>query len=122
MKLLEATKVAGGVEKYWQHVGDDGREKLTIETVVDVEPILKRNKQEINDVAPGFLKGDMHKVASIPGILLDKMAKLHGITFSELMLGKTQKSQMIWNELLNGRDFQSLRTKPGRVDVKRGIR
>lgn len=122
MKLLGKDIVPGGVEKYWLHTGDDGQDRITIETQVDVEPILNQNKAKYAAASSSFAGGDMHEVATIPGIVLEKAAKLHGITWGELMAGKTDKARAALNELLNGREFRAFRTKPGKVDVSRGIR
>lgn len=116
MKLLGAESVLGGVEKHWLHTGDDGKDRITVETVIDVEPLLKRNAAEMSLASESY-KGDMHKVASIPVIVLEQMSKLHNIPFGELMNGKSDHSKRIWNDLLNGRDFRAFRTKPGVVKV-----
>lgn len=121
MKLLGAELVPGGVEKYWLHNGDDNRDRITVETVVDVEPILKRNAEEFNSASARF-NGEMCKVANVPGVVLIELAKKSGISFSELMNGKTEKARHVLNQLLNGREFTAFRTRPGRVDVSRGIR
>lgn len=118
-KLLDVEVVPGGVQKAWLHTGGDNRDKLTFETVVDVEPILKANAEEFNS-APTTFKGDMHKVAEIPQIVLEDMARKHGIPFGELLLGRSDKAKHIMHELLNGREFRAFRTKPGFLDVNRG--
>jgi len=116
MKLLGAEAIRGGIEKHWLHTGDDGKDRITIETIVDVQPLLKRNAAELS-LATESYKGDMHKVASIPVIVIEQMCTLHKIPFGELMSSKTDRAKRIWNDLLNGRDFRAFRTKPGVVKV-----
>jgi hypothetical protein len=117
MKLLGAEAIPGGVERYVQHVGDDGKDRITVEKIVDVEPILKRNAEEMASASSSYMKGDLHKVASIPAIVLEDAARIHQIPFGELMSGRSDKAKAIWNSLLNGRDFQAFRTKSGVVKV-----
>jgi hypothetical protein len=120
MKQLGAEAVPGGIQKTWVHTGDDGKDRITVETIVDVEPILKRNAEEYASASSSYMKGDMHKVASIPAIVIEKMCRLHKISFRELMARKTDLSKKVWNELLNGRDFRAFRTKPGVVRIGNG--
>jgi hypothetical protein len=118
MKLLGVERVFAGVERHWLHTGDDGKDRITVETVQDVEPILKANTAEYNSAPDKFGKGDMHKVASIPAVVLEDACRIHNISFAELMDQKTDKSKRIWNDLLNGREFRKFRTRPGYVKVK----
>jgi hypothetical protein len=120
MKILGAEVVPGGVQKTWLHTGDDGKDRITVETIVDVEPILKRNAEEYASASSSYMKGDMHKVASIPAIAIEQACRFHQISFRELMARKSDKSRMVWNELLNGRDFRAFRTKPGVVRIGNG--
>jgi hypothetical protein len=117
MKLLGVEAIPGGVERHVLHVGDDGKDRITFEKIVDVEPILKRNAEEMASASSSFMKGDLHKVASIPSIVLEEAARTNQIPFGELISGKSDRAKSIWNSLLNGREFQAFRTKPGRVSV-----
>jgi hypothetical protein len=117
MKLVDAEAIPGGVHKTWLHTGDDGKDRITVETIVDVEPLLKRNAEEFASASTSFHGSEMHKVASIPAIVLEQACRLHNIPFRELMAAKTEKARGVWNDLLNGRDFRAFRTKPGRVSV-----
>jgi hypothetical protein len=120
MKLLGAEAIQGGVEKTWLHTDNDGKDCITVEKVVDVEPILKRNAEEFASASSSYMQGDLHKVASIPAIVLEEMCRIHEIKFRDLMARKCDKSKKIWNELLNGRDFRAFRTKPGVVRIGNG--
>jgi len=119
-KLLGQERSGHRIDRYWLHVGDDGREKITVETVEDVEPILDTNRKELND----FDRKNDHpifgrKVASIPGVVLMEVCRIHKISFRELMLSKTDRSKDLWNKLLNNPDLSKFRTAPGRVDLRR---
>lgn len=120
MKLLGTELSAAGVfEKHWLHTDGSGRDQITVERVQDVEPILKNNQEQFNS-APGTFerKSDLRKVAEIPVVVVEEMLRLHQITLKEFMDQKTEKAVRVWNELLNGRDFQYFRTHPGRVAVR----
>jgi hypothetical protein len=116
MKLLGVEAVPGGVRKTWLHSGDDGKDRFTTETVVDVEPLLKRNAEKMASASRDF-KGDVHEVADIPAIVIEQMCRQHDITLLELMQCRTDKARRIMNSLLNDREFRAFRTKPGRVKV-----
>lgn len=45
---------------------DAATQSFTIETVTDVEDIIEQNKLEKNNINTKSMKGDMHKVASLP--------------------------------------------------------
>lgn len=116
MKRLLSTEVIGDrVEYWWHHYGEDGREKITVETVQDVEPILDRNKAEYNDAPQKFGKGSFHKVATIPATVIEEVCRIKQISFRELMQNKSDRAKHIWSHLLNAREFQAFRTRPGRV-------
>lgn len=115
-KLMGAEVVNGVLEKHFIHE-DGGQKKLTIQRVQDVDPILKANREDFNSASSSFAGSDMHRVASIPAVVLESMCTLHNIKFQELMACKTDRAKSIWNELLNGRDFRAFRTKPGVVKV-----
>jgi hypothetical protein len=115
-RLMGAEVVSGVLEKHFIHE-DGGQKKLTIQRVQDVEPILKSNREQFNSASSSFAGSDMHKVASIPAVVLENACTVHGIKFQELMACKTDRAKSIWNQLLNGREFRAFRTKPGVVKV-----
>lgn len=115
-ELMGAESSNGIIERHWLHE-DGGRKLLTVERIQDVEPILKRNKQEFNSASKSYGRSELQKVASIPAIILERACKIHEIKFPELMACKSDKAKKIWNELLNSRDFTAFRTKPGVVKV-----
>lgn len=120
MKLLGAEISPTGVlEKHWMHTDGQGNDQITVQRIQDVTPILESNREQFNS-APGAFdrKSDLRKVAEIPVVVIEELLRLHQITFKELMDQKTEKAVRIWNELLNGRDFQYFRTHPGRVTVR----
>jgi len=48
-KLLSQEWNGHRLERYWLHTGDDGKDRITIETVEDVEPVLEANKKLYNE-------------------------------------------------------------------------
>ena len=90
--------------------GDDG--KIRIHKTQDVNPFLSANKQEINNQSGGF-KGDMHKMASIPPIVIEMwredMKKRGYDDCNPLSLG----NRKYLLQKLNSPDWNFLRTKQG---------
>jgi hypothetical protein len=89
----------------------EGRDKIIVQTVQDVEEIKKIN--EITRLANGsgtssfWKKRHWVKIASIPNILIDQWHR-EGIRFAD---------PNCWPEIkkrLNDNDYLSLRTAPGR--------
>jgi hypothetical protein len=118
MAKLLGTEVNGpSVDRYWLHTGDDGKDRITVATTEDVEPVIEANKAQYNNPAK-TQDGLGRKVASIPGVVIMELCRIHKISFRELMLGKTERSQSIMNGFLNDPAFRGFRTAPGRVDVR----
>ena len=116
MRLLGIEQLDGRLEKAWSHVGDDGRQKITIEIVQDVAPILRSIERQAKEQSS---KSDLHFKASIPVTMIDDAskinAKLWGITvkdaFSELIQQKTDRAKRALKLLTEGRDFRKLQAK-----------
>lgn len=113
-KLLHTEKTGIGTEKWYQHTGDDGRKKITIETTADVEPLLEKNKAAYKNAGDNW-KGDLHKVADIPAVMIQEFCKKNQIPFSEFVQSKTDRAKRGWKRLLNDPEFRYFRTRPGRV-------
>lgn len=118
MRLLDKENIGGRIEKWWLHTGDDGEDRITVETVQDVEPILDANKRAFNDAPRSYDKSGMTKVADIPATVIEETCRIKGIPFREFVAAKTDRAQAAWRELLNAREFRAFRTRPGRVDVR----
>jgi len=123
-KLLSQEKSGHRIDRYWLHAGDDGKDRITVESVEDVEPIIEANKAEFNAHAGKNIKeqeGALGKrVARIPATIVEELCRINRISFRELMACKTARAQKIMNSFLNDPAFRSFRTAPGRVDVARG--
>jgi hypothetical protein len=117
-KLLGTELNYPRTDRYWLHTGDKGQDCITVETVEDVEPVIEANKAQYNDPSP-TQDGLGRKVASIPGVIIMELCRINKISFRELMLGKTERSQTIMNRFLNDPAFRGFRTAPGRVDVRK---
>lgn len=118
MAKLLGTEIDGNRHyRYWGHTGTDNREKITLETVEDIEPVIEANKEAYNN-APTHNDG-LKKVASIPGTIIMELCRINKISFRELMLGKTDRAQHVMNSFLNDPAFRAFRTAPGRVDVRK---
>tara|TARA_R110000823_G_scaffold22385_1_gene67026 strand:- start:236 stop:559 length:324 start_codon:yes stop_codon:yes gene_type:complete len=86
--------------------------KIKVHKTQDVNPFLNANKQEINNQSTGF-KGDMHKMASIPPIVLEMWRedmKKKGYPNSNPLAVSNRKYLL---SKLNSPDWNFLRTKQG---------
>ena len=91
----------------------DGKERVVIHSVQDVEPILQANKRLMNANGSGtsslWKKREWVMVAQIPLAQLDKWYQ-QGINFFS---GDTDDAKII-KRLLNDPEYSKLRTAPGR--------
>jgi hypothetical protein len=86
--------------------------KIHIHKEQDVNPFLEANKQSINNQTGGF-KGDMHKMASIPPIVLEMWRedmKAKGYPNPNPLSDEHKK---YLKAKLNSPDWNFLRTKQG---------
>jgi len=88
---------------------DEKEDKLHIETVQDVQPILEANKRAFND-AREFKSEVFNKKASIPMTIMLAWLKEKGISYREFMIDDT-----ILRRFLNDPDNKFCLTRPGKV-------
>lgn len=113
-KLLGVERHGATVDRYWQHWGDDGRKKLTVETREPVDPIIAsvRRRAQRPD-------GDFRFVASVPATMISDACRINaerwGISrkeaFAELMAGKTDRAKKTWRLFTSGRDLSRLQAR-----------
>ena len=104
-RVLHADPETGSISLYSNFWGDDGRRKMAIENLQDVEPIMEAAKARYNSFderAPW--KGDLHYVGTIP------ISMYYGMHRE----GKT-KDQSYLRKWLNSREFRFFRTRPGKI-------
>lgn len=90
-----------GTRFHYEESGD----KLIVERVQDIEPILESNKQAANQAAATW-GSDLNKVASIPFVIIEKYRN-QGI---DLM-----RDPVAMKRFLNDPDNRYFRTKLGKV-------
>ena len=88
---------------------DESEDKLHIERVQDVQPILEANKRMLND-NQGFKSEVFNKKASIPMVVLLGWLQDKGITYQEFM-----GNDKILKRFLNDPDNAFCLCKKGRV-------
>lgn len=88
---------------------DQLTDKLHIERVQDVQPILEANKRAQND-AGNFKSEVFNKKASIPLIVLEKWLADKGITYQEFM-----GNDKVLKRFLNDPDNSFCLTRKGKV-------
>jgi hypothetical protein len=106
-RRLFSRDVESGITKWWND--DDGEsDKVVMHTEQDVTSILEANKAAYGLYnGPKDKWGEWERIASIP---LSMYVKLK----SE---GKLQDKAYI-TRMLNDSEFRSLRTRPGKVDIR----
>ena len=117
MKLLGVENIGGRIQKDWLHTGDDGKPRITTETVQDVEPVIRATKVQ-SDASLGK-RGFLRFKANIPFTLIEDMCKASapqwGVTvreaFAEVMQGKTDRAQRLIRTITEGRDFRKLQAE-----------
>lgn len=103
----EFNEHTGCWEEYYY---DHSRDVIVIRHVMDTDPIINANKQEYNSfngVGYGDSNG-MHKVASIPLILVEKWKRELGFDW----FNSTDKERRIW---LDKPEHAFLKTRPGKL-------
>lgn len=113
-KLIGVDQVGGLVHKTYRHVGDDNRDKITVSTSQDVQPIFDRAKQLSQHQGKEF----RFKAAIAGNVINDacyQAAKLWGVSakeaLQEIMASKTDRSKQLLKMLSEGRDFRKFQAK-----------
>ncbi len=109
-RLFDVDQFTGVTETFQQFEG-----KNVIRKHQNTDAIVNANRQEMNSQIDGNWKGDMHKVASIPLIIVDMWRE-------ELKAKGAHNCDPLHNEnrhfliaKINSSEWSGLRTKQGRV-------
>ena len=89
---------------------DDATGKSTIETTVDVEPLMDANKRQFNDAPKRHESEAFNKVASIPVVAAQMWCKERGVNYGEFLANPDHLKAF-----LNDRDNSVWRTRPGKI-------
>ena len=93
---------------------DSTEDRLIIERVQDIEPIIEENKRRMSEHyghnESNRWRGDLHLVASIPEVVVEKWCNENGFTFADFI-----KDASIYKKFLNDPANSLFRTKPGRI-------
>lgn len=109
-RILDFDNKSGVIETFQQQNG-----KNVIRKHQNTDAIVNANRQELNSNVDGNWKGDMHKVASIPLIVVDmwrEELKSKGAHDCD-PLSTNNRSFLIAK--INSSEWSALRTKQGRV-------
>lgn len=99
-RLFDIDELTGAVETFSY---DENDETFTIARSEDVEPLIEMNRYIANET-PSNWRGDMHRVASIPAVIVEELQRKGILNDPERL-----------RHWLNDRDNQVFRTRPGRV-------
>jgi hypothetical protein len=114
--LLSQEWVGGRLERTWVHLGDDGRKKLTVEVVQDVEPAIENAKALAQTASR---ESSFRFKANVTATQIEEacriQSKVWGVPFrecfSEVMQGKTDRAKRVWRTFTEGRDYAKLQAK-----------
>ena len=119
MRLIKRDydQLMGITEEFWYDdtpiPGKPGKGRVTIKRFQDTDHILANNRELYK--RPGAKKGNMfadsngvHKVASIPFILIEDMKNSYGFDWFQ----STDKER---KKILNNPDFRDFRVRPGKL-------
>lgn len=100
-----------GITQYFDYDdrGSELRDEIILRTEQDVTPIVEANR-ELHKNANGRFKGEMHRVASIPLVVLQELAKQGIITMAGRVLDQAR-----FKKWLNDPDNRAFRTRAGRI-------
>ena len=110
-QLFDVDKFTGVIE----HIGKNDKGQNVIQRSQDTRAIVNANRQEMNTQIDGDWRGDMHKVASIPLIIVDQWReemKLRGHTNCDPLHAENRAFLIA---KINSAEWSGLRTKQGRV-------
>jgi len=111
MKLLGTEKAGDRIDRYYLHTGDDGKDRITVDTSQEVDPLFKRAKRLSETDTKDF-----RFLATIPFTMIDDICRIKapdwgmrpGDVYKELIAKKTDRSKVIWKMLCEGSDFRKL--------------
>jgi hypothetical protein len=98
-----------------EHIGKNDKGQTVIQRTQNTDKIVRANMQEMNSHIANNWRGDMHKVASIPLIVIDmwreemKKAGYHNCD----PLHADNRTFLIAK--INSSEWSGLRTKPGKI-------
>lgn len=116
-RLLGVENIGGRVQKDWLHFGDDGRKKITTETVQAVDPVIRATKamSDSQQGRRGWIRFKANILATVFEDMCKASASAWGCTvreaFKEVMEGKTDRAQRLMLTLTQGRDFRQLQAE-----------
>lgn len=88
---------------------DDATHQATIQTTMDVEPIIEQNKKMMNQGDSGYSPSrEMKRIASIPNEVLMTWQMRYGVDVLK------KENVHLLKRLLNDPEWKYLRTAPGR--------
>lgn len=99
-RLFDIDPLTGAVETF--HMDDDA-DHFTINRAEDITAIVEHNKW-LDNATPGNWRGDMHRVASIPAVIVQELQQSGILRDPERL-----------REWLNDPDNRVFRTRAGRV-------
>ena len=111
MTLLNVERIDGVTNKWWRHLGDDGKPKITIQSTEDAEPVFRQAKRLKETPSE-----ELRFKAADPRTLIVEVCEFHAVrwgvsrseVFRELMQNKTDRAKSVWRLLTADADYRKL--------------
>lgn len=109
-RLFDIDKTTGVIETFQHHEG-----KSIIRKHQNTDAIVNANRNEMNSQIDGNWKGDMHKVASIPIIIVDMWREELKARGNHDCNPLSSENRSFLIAKINSSEWSGLRTKQGRI-------
>ena len=110
-QLFDVDRFSGIIE----HIGKDAKGDVVIQRTQDPRSIVNANQAEMNSQVDGNWQGDMHKVASIPLIVIDQWREEMKAAGYPNPNPLATENRTFLIAKINSSEWAGLRTKQGRV-------
>lgn len=115
MTVFARENIGGRVQLWHRHTGPHGEPQVTVETVQDVEPVIRHAKAQREITR----NSDFRFRGAIPATVIEDVSKINarlwgckiGEAFTEIMQAKTDRAKRVWKTLLGDSDYSKLQGK-----------
>lgn len=110
-KLLGSEKSGDRIDRWWLHTGDDGKDRITVQTVQPSDPIIAAVERASDQ--PVDRKSSFRFKAKIPVTLIEEAARVKAVewgvrvreAFAEIVASRTDRAKSVWALLSEGSDY-----------------
>lgn len=111
-KHLGSDRAVDRVDHWWLHTGDDGKDRITVQTVQPSDPIIDAVKR-LSDM-PIDRSSSFRFKAKLPVTLIEEASRVKAAewglrpreAFAEIMSSNTDRAKRVWKVLSEGSDYR----------------